>query len=114
MNIPLHFKWLLADDDANDTFLLERAFSRLDWARPLATLSDGEQVIDYLLGHGEYADRTAWALPEVILLDHWMPRMSGSDVLNWVRSEPRFSHLPVVLLSGGICPKQVAALSESA
>jgi CheY-like chemotaxis protein len=112
MALPSNFRVLLADDDENDTFLIERAFDRLGWSRPLAVLSDGEQVIDYLLGQDDYSDRSMWPVPDLLVLDHWMPRLSGIDVLKWIRRQPRFFRLPVVLLSGGLSPRDTAAVSQ--
>jgi CheY-like chemotaxis protein len=112
MAFPLTLKVLVADDDENDRFLVQHAFIRLGLSPPLALLRDGEQVIEYLLGQGDYSDRSTWPLPDLVLADHWMPRLSGIDVLNWIRSEPRFSNLAVLLVSGGLPPRQAAELAK--
>jgi DNA-binding response OmpR family regulator len=38
--------------------------------------------------------------PELVVLDMWMPTMSGVTFLNRLRREPRFSVLPVIVVSG--------------
>jgi CheY-like chemotaxis protein len=101
---------LLAEDDENDAILIRRAFRRLHSAAELTLIRDGEQVLAYLRGAGNFSDRVKWPVPDLLLLDHWMPRLSGLDVLCWIRAQPRYTSLPVVILSGGFPP----ALARSA
>ncbi len=102
----LNLNVLLAEDDENDVFLIRRAFQRLGCLGRFMVVPDGTQVIAYLQGEGPYRDRSSWPLPGVLVLDCGMPRLSGIDVLCWLRSEPRFSKLPVVLCSGQFTPAE--------
>jgi CheY-like chemotaxis protein len=110
--IPHPLVVLLVDDDENDIVLIGRALARLDKRVRLSAVNDGEQAIAYLQGTGEYADRNAWPLPNVLLLDHWMPRVCGLDVLCWLRTYPPLAHLPVVILSGGLSPAQAVLMEQ--
>jgi len=56
-------------------------------------------VVEYLAGKGGYADREKFPLPGLMLLDLKMPWMDGFDVLSWLRRQPEFEALPVVLLT---------------
>jgi DNA-binding response OmpR family regulator len=56
-------------------------------------------VIGYLQGTGPFADRTAYPLPQLVLLDLNMPRLNGFDVLEWVRQQSGLSRLQVVIFS---------------
>ena len=56
-------------------------------------------AIDYLSGTGEFADRTAHPLPDVVFLDIKMPKQDGHQVLKWIRSQPGVKNLPVVMLT---------------
>jgi CheY-like chemotaxis protein len=56
---------------------------------------DGEQALAYLKGDGQYADRHAHPLPDLVLLDLSLPGMSGLDVLAWIRQQPEFNTLTV-------------------
>jgi len=38
--------------------------------------------------------------PELVILDMWMPTMSGITFIARLRREPRFSALPVIVVSG--------------
>jgi len=90
---------LLAEDDENDIFLMGRAFDRAGIPNPLSVVRNGQEAIDYLAGTGEYAQRDKFPLPGLLLLDLKMPWMDGFDVLNWLRGQPHFDTLPVVVLT---------------
>lgn len=47
--------------------------------------------------------------PDLLLLDLMMPRMSGIDVLQAVRRDPRWTHLPVILITAATQEELVAA-----
>ena len=58
-------------------------------------MQDGEQAIAYLKGEGQFADRQAHPLPDLVLLDLWLPGMNGFEVLAWVRQQPELRGLKV-------------------
>lgn len=90
---------LLVEDDENDILLMKRAFNRARLANPLKVVQDGDEAIDYLSGNGIYRDREQYPLPLMVLLDLRMPKKDGFQVLAWIRSQPEFETLPVVVLT---------------
>ena len=98
---------LLVEDDVNDAMLAQRALQRAGAGREILHLMDGEEAINYLSGKPPFEDRKRFPLPRLILLDLKMPRMSGFDVLSWLQTHPELAHLPVVVLTGSIEPKDV-------
>jgi two-component system response regulator len=57
---------------------------------------DGQEALDYLLGsEAELAGR----LPRVVFLDLKLPKISGLEVLQRLKSSERTRALPVVILS---------------
>jgi CheY-like chemotaxis protein len=90
---------LLAEDEANDVLLLERAFEKAGLQRTLKIVRDGEQAIQYLSGRGSYTDRKKFPLPFLLLLDLKMPGTDGFEVLQWLRGQPEFKRLLVVVLT---------------
>jgi CheY-like chemotaxis protein len=66
----------------------------------LRRVRDGAQAIAYLAGAGDYADRAAYPMPDVLLLDLNMPCYKGREVLHWLRERSDLRHLPVIVLSG--------------
>src|SRR5579872_5237022 len=106
---------LLVDDDHSDLALMGLAIQRNDANIWLQTASDTQRAMDYLDGRDVYADRQMHPLPDLIILDLDMPLSSGFDFLDWRRSSPVSSALPVVLLSGSAYQGAIqAALSMGA
>ncbi len=92
--------FLLVDDNEDDCLLLRRAFVKAKVLNPIQVVNSGQEAIDYLSGIGKYKDRCEYPSPTLLLLDLKMPRMSGLDVLRWIRENPTFKGLRVVMLSG--------------
>jgi CheY-like chemotaxis protein len=93
---------LLVDDSENDLFLMRAAFKKAEFNSPLHAVQNGEEAIAYLKGEGIYSDRNEYALPAVMLLDLNMPRKNGFEVLQWVRSQPVFKRLSVIILTASL------------
>jgi len=90
---------LLVEDDPNDIVLTRRAFRKTELPEPIAIVEDGEQAVAYLGATGEFADRRAHPLPDLVLLDLKLPRMTGLEVLAWLRQQPSLQRLPVIVLT---------------
>jgi CheY-like chemotaxis protein len=92
--------FLLVEDDPDDVFMVEREFKRAPHLQ-LRHVSDGRKAVLYLLGEEQYKDREKYPLPDVILLDLKMPRFSGFDFLQWLRSNSPGSLrlVPVMVMS---------------
>lgn len=90
---------LLVEDDPNDVLLVQRAFQRANIANPIRVARNGEDAIAYLEGNGEFSDRREHPLPVVVLLDLKLPRKSGLEVLEWMRSKKLLKRMPVVILT---------------
>ena len=98
---------LYAEDDENDSFFMERAFSAMGSPEKLCTVSDGKLVIEYLSGEGRFADRKKYPVPTVLLLDIKLPKMTGLQVLRWVRERPEFSGLIVIMFTSSSQPVDI-------
>lgn len=90
---------LVADDSAEDAFILRRAFEKAGTQVPLMFVKDGQELIHYLSGDEGYADRAAHPMPRLLLLDLKMPKMDGFDVLRWLQRQPELRRLVVTVLS---------------
>lgn len=90
---------LLAEDDENDIFLLQRALSEAHVDNPLFVARDGQEAIEYLSGAGKFANREHYPVPCLFILDLKMPRKTGMEVLQWLRQQPALQALPVIILS---------------
>ena len=105
MSEPGHI--LVAEDDLTDVFFLERAFKRAGIPVTLHFVRDGQEVIDYLQGSGQFADRTRHPLPQLVLLDLMMPRLDGFGVLEWTRKQPALNGLVIVIFSSSGEPRDI-------
>ena len=91
---------LLVEDDENDVLLLKRALVNACVANPLRVVRNGDEAVAYLSGAGTFGDRSRHPLPWLVLLDLQMPRLSGFDVLEWIRCDSTLKDLPVVVVTG--------------
>ena len=88
---------LYVEDEADDVLFMRLACKNSGWS--LQAVEDGRKAIAYLSGEPPYADRARHPLPDLVLLDLNLPLVPGFDVLKWIREQPRFRDLPVVVFS---------------
>ena len=99
MNRPGDKFILLIEDNPDDVELTLRALKKNKILNDVIVARDGEEALELLRGEGAHAGRDTTALPQVILLDLNLPRMSGLDVLRALRASEPLKLLPVVVLT---------------
>jgi CheY-like chemotaxis protein len=90
---------LLVEDEENDAMLLKMAFKENNILNPLHWVKDGLEAIAYLNGEGVYANHALYPFPEVLIVDLKMPRMSGLELLQWIRDHPYYKVIPTIIMS---------------
>jgi CheY-like chemotaxis protein len=90
---------LLADDDADDREMTEEALKESRLANNLFCVSDGEELLDYLNNRNKYKKSSEFPRPGLILLDLNMPKLDGREALKLIKSDERFRHIPIVILT---------------
>lgn len=90
---------LLVEDNVDDVELTLRALRRNRVANRVDVVRDGAEALDYLSCTGAYADRDPREIPQLVLLDLKLPKVSGLVVLERLRADPRTKRLPVVILT---------------
>jgi len=90
---------LLAEDDPNDVFFMQRALAKAGINLPLHVVRNGQEALEYLGGLGKFSDRAVFPLPSLLLLDLKMPFVDGFEVLAWARAQSALKQLPVVVLT---------------
>jgi CheY-like chemotaxis protein len=103
---------LIAEDDDNDFLFLERALVIEKFEANIRRACDGVEAIEYLCGENHFADREAYPLPHLLVLDVKMPRRNGFEVLAWLREHSELETLPVVVLSSSEEPADVQKAYE--
>ena len=90
---------LLVDDNVMDIELTLDAFREKHLDNAVRSVTGGKEALNYLLGHGRYADREAYPLPDLILLDLKMPVIDGHQVLRQIKTSPVLKRIPVIVLT---------------
>ena len=98
---------MLVEDDEDDVLYTRHAFESAALLNPLQVVPNGEEAIAYLSGSGKYSNRAEYPLPWLLLLDLKMPRVDGFELLKWVRQQPGFKSLVVVVLTSSSQMKDV-------
>jgi CheY-like chemotaxis protein len=102
------FSVLLVEDDENDVVLVQHTFKKAQIHNPLQVVTDGAEAVEYLKGDGKYEDRERWPLPELIVMDIKMPRLTGFEVLEWVKGNGGpLRRIPIVIVSGSDNPDDI-------
>src|SRR5437762_2691609 len=98
---------LLVEDSENDAVLLQYAFQKAGLSKPLQVVRDGVDAMSYLLGLAYFSDRHKHPAPSILLIDLNMPRLNGLELLGWLRTQPEFQHLMVVVLTGSARKQEI-------
>ena len=91
---------LLVEDNPSDADLVIRALKRSGLQATIARAHDGVEAVDYLMSAA--ASGGAAGLPQLVLLDCKLPKLTGVEVLERIRADPRLSHLVVVMLTSSM------------
>lgn len=89
---------LLVEDNRNDVELALAALETHNLANEITVARDGAEALDFLHRRGRFADR-ADGNPVVVLLDIKMPKLTGLEVLERMKSDPKLKTIPVVMLT---------------
>jgi CheY-like chemotaxis protein len=90
---------LLAEDLEDDEALFMRVLRATRLQNPVITVRDGDDAIAYFKGQGIFADREKFPLPAVLFLDLKMPRVSGREVLKWLKANSLFAKMLTIVLT---------------
>lgn len=90
---------LLVEDNPDDEELTLMALKMHNISNEIVVARDGEEALDYLFGNGKFAGRNTTVLPQLIMLDLKLPKVSGLEVLQQLRADPRTEFVPVVVLT---------------
>ena len=96
---------LVVEDDPFDVDLLREALRKAPFRVKLHVVTDGEKALAYLNRDAPYEDAVR---PDLVLLDLNLPRKSGREVLEEVKSDPDLHHIPVLVLSTSDSDSDVA------
>jgi len=84
---------LLVEDNEADILFFRRALSKVREGVPLEVATNGVAAVQAMSGDG------AQHPPSLVLLDLKLPRMSGLEVLEWMRNQAPLKSVRVVVLT---------------
>lgn len=83
---------LLVEDNADDEQLTLRAMRHSEIPNIIRVARDGAEALEFLYGPEA-------RLPDLILMDLKLPKVSGLEVLERIRKEPTTRTIPIVVLT---------------
>jgi two-component system, response regulator len=95
-------KILVAEDDADDRFLIQTAFEEKGYSDKLEFVENGIELLSYL------SDSSKEAMPRIILLDLNMPKKDGREVLLELKQHRLFKRIPIVVFTTTKNEKEIA------
>ena len=90
---------LLVEDEEAHAELTKRSIRKAGNANRIDIVFDGEEALNYLYNHGEYADKTKYPRPGLILLDIKLPGIDGIEVLKTIKDNSNLKRIPVIMLT---------------
>jgi CheY-like chemotaxis protein len=96
-------KILVVDDNPGDVLLLRHAVARVDIPAEIQSVSDGNEVLPVLQAKGR---------ADLLVLDFSLPGITAVDILQAVRSEPKWKTMPAIVLSGLLAPEHQQAVTR--
>ncbi|MEP3210593.1 MAG: response regulator [Maribacter sp.] len=82
---------LLIEDDNIEIMKLQRTVAKLALNHKIIEANNGEQALEQL--------RSGNLLPDIVLLDLNMPRMSGIEFLQILKEDSTLKYLPIIVLT---------------
>jgi CheY-like chemotaxis protein len=101
---------LLVEDSPADVRLAQEVLNEARLDHQLFVAENGEEAMQMLR---DPVASIGGQLPDLILLDLNLPRMSGHEVLNEVKQDPRWRRIPVLILSTSSSEDDVRACYDA-
>ena len=99
---------LLVEDNDDHAELVMRNMRDQRVANIIYRVSDGQEAIDFLFHRGKYETDRKSPRPNLILLDLWLPKVDGLEVLKNIKESPDLRRIPVVILTSSSAEADVA------
>jgi CheY-like chemotaxis protein len=93
---------LLVEDNEGDILLTSEAFEESKIANKITVIKDGKEAVNFFEALNNKAD-----IPHLVLLDVNLPKMSGHEVLMYIKNNERFKSIPVIMLTTSSSEKDI-------
>lgn len=95
---------LLVEDNEGDIVLAQEALHDSKLVNQVSVSRDGDEALDFLNRKGNYQQAE---LPDLVLLDINMPRVSGMQVLVAMKNDERLKAIPIIMLTTSSSEKEI-------
>ena len=93
---------LLIEDNEGDILLTTEALEDSKIINTVTVIKDGKQAINFF-----EAITTKEGMPDLVLLDVNLPKKGGHEVLQYIKSNDRHKHIPVIMLTTSSSEKDI-------
>ncbi|MEZ4813477.1 MAG: response regulator [Caldisericia bacterium] len=94
---------LIAEDDKGHQSLIKRNLKRAGISNPMIFFDDGQLILDHLMSPGNIKDGDSYLL----ILDISMPKISGVEVLDFVKNDMKLKRIPTIMLTTTDDPREI-------
>ncbi|MGB9979834.1 response regulator [Methanobacterium sp.] len=95
-------KVLLVEDNPADIRWTVEIFKEYHIPHEIHSVKDGAEALDFLYKKGKYKDVF---YPDIIILDLYLPRIKGHEVLKKIKNDKSLNFIPVVVLTASNSPE---------
>lgn len=95
---------LLVDHNPADVILFKKVLSSCSEQAQVNIMHDADDVMDFLQNH---ETKFGQRLPDIIVLDISMPKLSGIELLKMIKKRSRMMEIPVIVLTNSISMKDM-------
>jgi CheY-like chemotaxis protein len=103
---------LVADDDPDDTYFIQRLIKKTGVPNPVKVFDDGSEVVNYLGARAAATATQKHKIPLLLFLDLKMTGLGGFGFLEWARTQKQLMPLTMVVLSNSNAPEDVQRALE--
>lgn len=93
---------MLVEDNEGDILLTTEAFEESKIINKIMALRDGKQAVDFFESIERKED-----VPHLVLLDINLPKVSGHEVLAYIKNNEKFKSIPVIMLTTSSAEKDI-------
>ena len=93
---------LLVEDNEGDILLTKEAFEESKIRNEIIAIRDGLEAISFFENLTNVED-----LPHLVLLDVNLPKISGHEVLLYIKNSERYKRIPVIMLTTSSAEKDI-------
>jgi len=97
---------LLAEDDDIHASLIERMLRKAGLDNPIRRFRDGQEILEFLAAVNQGIAQQQ-GKSYLLLLDIYMPRVDGVEVLRELKADPVLKNIPVIMLTTADDPHEV-------